>query len=77
MILNEPDILIAEDEPLNRDVMKQFLTHKNFTHLRFAENGQQALDMVRLKKPDLLLLDVMMPEVMGLQVLHTLRQTYS
>ena len=77
MILNSPDILIAEDEPLNRDVMKQFLLHKNFTNLRFAEDGQQALDMVRVKKPDLLLLDVMMPEIMGLQVLHTLRQTYS
>ena len=77
MILNSPDILIAEDEPLNRDVMKQFLIHKNFTNLRFAVDGQQALDMVRAKKPDLLLLDVMMPEIMGLQVLHTLRETYS
>ena len=57
--------------------MKQFLNMKNFTHLRFAENGQQALDMIKQKKPDLLLLDVMMPEIMGLQVLHTLRQTYS
>ncbi|MCW8854108.1 MAG: hybrid sensor histidine kinase/response regulator [Gammaproteobacteria bacterium] len=77
MILNAPDILIAEDEPLNRDVMKQFLIHKNLSNLRFAEDGQQALDMVKVKKPDLLLLDVMMPEIMGLQVLHTLRETYS
>ena len=74
MILNSPDILIAEDEPLNRDVMKQFLIHKNLTNLRFAEDGQQALDMVKVKKQDLLLLDVMMPEVMGLQVWHTLRE---
>lgn len=77
MILNPPDILIAEDEPLNREVMKQFLTHKNFTELRFAEDGQETLDMVQQKKPDLLLLDVMMPEIMGLQVLHTLRQQFS
>ena len=73
MILNSPDILIAEDEPLNRDVMKQFLIHKNFTNLRFAENGQQALDMVRVKKTDLLLLDVMMPEINGIQLANQLK----
>lgn len=45
--------------------------------IRFAVDGQQALDMVKEKKPDVILLDIMLPEIMGLQVLHTLRQQYS
>ena len=76
MIFTIPDILIVEDEEFNRDIMARRLESPAHT-LRFAENGQQALDMVAEKKPDLILLDIMLPEIMGLQVLHTLRQTYS
>lgn len=71
-----PDILIVEDEELNRDILARRLQGKEY-NLRFAEDGQQALDQVAEKKPDLILLDIMLPEIMGLQVLHTLRQSYS
>ncbi|MCW9014017.1 MAG: HAMP domain-containing histidine kinase [Gammaproteobacteria bacterium] len=76
MTFTIPDILIVEDEEFNRDIMARRLESTAHT-LRFAVDGQQALDMVAEKKPDLVLLDIMLPEIMGLQVLHTLRQTYS
>ena len=76
MYFTTPDILIVEDEEFNRDIMAQRLQSCNY-QLRFAVDGQQALDMVAEKKPDVILLDIMLPEIMGLQVLHTLRQEYS
>jgi signal transduction histidine kinase len=76
MYFTTPNILIVEDEEFNRDIMARRLQSGNYK-LRFAVNGQQALDMVAEQKPDLILLDIMLPEIMGLQVLHTLRQQYS
>jgi len=76
MTLIAPDILIVEDEELNRDIMARRLQSSEYS-LRFAADGQQALDQVAKKKPDLILLDIMLPEIMGLQVLHSLRQSYS
>jgi len=76
MYLTTPDILIVEDEEFNREIMALRLQSCVY-NLRFAVDGQQALDMVEEKKPDVILLDIMLPEIMGLQVLHTLRQQYS
>ena len=76
MYFSVPDVLIVEDEDVNRLLMARYLQPCNY-HLRFAEDGQQALDMVAEKTPDIILLDIMLPEIMGLQVLHTLRQQHS
>ncbi len=76
MYFSTPDILIVEDEEFNREIMALRLQSYNY-NIRFAVNGQQALDMVAEQKPDVILLDIMLPEIMGLQVLHTLRQQYS
>lgn len=76
MYFSIPDILIVEDEEFNREIMALRLKSCNY-NLRFAVDGQQALDMVEEKKPDVILLDIMLPEIMGLQVLHTLRQKHS
>ena len=70
------DILVVEDDAPHRDIIARRMQGTNY-QIRFAVNGQEALDQVAMKKPDLVLLDVMLPEVMGLQVLHTLRQSHS
>lgn len=70
------DILVVEDHAANRNLIAQRMQGTNYK-IRFAVTGQEALDQVALKKPDLILLDVMLPEIMGLQVLHTLRQNHS
>ena len=76
MYFTTPDILIVEDEEFNRDIMARRLQSCHY-NLRFAVNGQEALDKVAEQKPDAILLDIMLPEIMGLQVLHTLRQQFS
>jgi len=57
-------ILVVEDEPLNRQVLREFLTAKRFTVLE-AENGQTALDLLAQTTPDLILMDMQMPVLSG------------
>lgn len=76
MTFIKPDILIVEDEALNRDLMARRLQARDY-NLHFAENGSQARDRIQTGKPDLILLDIMMPDISGLELLHELRQTWS
>jgi len=65
---------VVEDNELNRKIIVQQLA-KNKFHVDEAENGQIALEKVALLKPDLILLDVMMPVLDGFAVLKKLRET--
>lgn len=76
MLFTTPDILIVDDEALNRELMAVRLEPTNYS-IRFAVNGQDALDKISEQVPDLVLLDIKMPDLSGLEVLNTLRQTYS
>ncbi|WP_326525951.1 response regulator, partial [Sphingomonas sp.] len=60
----KPKILIVDDEPLNLATLEAFLAGDAYD-LHFAENGPDALALARLHQPDLILLDVMMPEMDG------------
>ena len=61
-----PRILIVDDEPFNLKVLKQIL--QDDYRLSFAKNGPDALELVAKDQPDLILLDVMMPGMTGLEV---------
>lgn len=76
MTFIKPDILIVEDEAFNRDIMARRLQARDY-NLRYAENGDQAREQIQTAKPDLILLDIMMPDISGLELLHELRQTWS
>jgi two-component system, NtrC family, response regulator AtoC len=65
-------ILVADDDPDIREVLCDRLLAEGYAVQRAAD-GAEALAMVRLDPPDLLLLDLMMPRVGGLEVLDTLR----
>ncbi len=67
-------ILIVDDEPLGRETLRALL-HGDGHRLIFAGNGQEALELARTWKPDLILLDVMMPEMDGFEVCRRIRQT--
>ena len=64
-------ILIADDDAINRDVLCELL-QPEYTVL-LAKNGTQALERATRHVPDLILLDVMMPDVSGFDVLRRLR----
>ena len=68
------DILVAEDYPATRSALRTLLKSVGHT-VRFAVNGEEALAQVALKRPDLLLLDVMMPKKSGYEVLGEIRRT--
>jgi len=64
-------LLIVDDEPANLRVLKQILQHDY--RLVFAKNGAEALRLVEEQRPDLILLDIMMPEMTGLEVCQRLK----
>lgn len=69
----KPSILIAEDDGDIRDLLKLYLESEGFEIL-LAENGKAALDLVEMHRPQLAILDIMMPEMNGLEVTQNLRE---
>src|SRR5688500_7341980 len=66
-------ILVIEDDPAMSQYLGDILTKAGF-HVSFAHNGIVGLDAIRACPPDLVLLDVFMPEKDGLEVLMELRK---
>ncbi len=67
-----PRILVVDDEPINRDIFQTRLAVHGYDVI-LAENGEQALAMVSAEQPDLVLLDVMMPKMSGIEVCQRLK----
>ena len=66
-----PRLLLVDDEPANLQVLRQVLQEEY--RLLFARDGHKALELARAEAPALILLDVMMPELSGLDVCRTLK----
>jgi signal transduction histidine kinase len=69
-------ILVVDDMPENCKLLGNLLKEHGYNPA-VAPNGQRALDFVKNKKPDLILLDIMMPELDGFQVCKQLKQDIS
>ena len=67
-------ILIVDDEPFNVDVLEQELEEQGYETCA-ANNGERALEILAEEKPDLVLLDWMMPGMDGIEVLQRMRAT--
>lgn len=65
-------ILVVDDEPANLNVLKMIL--KDDYRLSFAKGGSQAMKLLAREQPDLILLDVMMPEMTGFEVCEQLQR---
>jgi len=65
-------VLIVDDEALGRDTLEALLINEGY-RLAFAENGTQALAQIQALKPDIVLLDVMMPDLDGFEVCRQVR----
>lgn len=66
------NILAVDDIPLNLLLVQKMLSRMN-VKIRTAGGGQQALDAVAEQKPDLILLDLMMPVIDGFEVIRRIR----
>jgi DNA-binding response OmpR family regulator len=73
---NSSKLLVVDDNEMNRDMLSRRLSRRKHTVIT-AENGQQALDLIEKESFDLVLLDVMMPGISGIEVLKLIRQSYS
>ena len=69
-------VLVVDDNPENRDMLSRRLARRGYT-VAVAEDGHQALKMTEAQHFDLVLLDIMMPGISGLEILRTLRVRYS
>ncbi|SDB19521.1 Y_Y_Y domain-containing protein [Flavobacteriaceae bacterium MAR_2010_188] len=68
----KPTILVVDDDTPIRSLLRQELGDAGY-NIKEAANGKAALDMVRHSKPDLIILDVMMPEINGFDVAAVLK----
>ena len=67
------DILIADDNPQILELLEAYLEPLN-VRIRTAKDGQEVLDAVSERAPDLILLDIMMPKRSGFEVCQTIKQ---
>jgi DNA-binding response OmpR family regulator len=66
-------ILVVDDKANVRTLVREYLTEQGF-RVVMADNGQNALYTARQEKPDLILLDIMMPEMDGYEFIRTYRK---
>ncbi len=66
-------ILIADDATFMRMMLKDILSHAGFINLIEAKNGREAINLFKVEKPELILLDVTMPDMDGLKALEEIK----
>jgi CheY-like chemotaxis protein len=69
-----PDVLVVDDDQSTRDMLSRMLVREGW-RVREAANGAECLELLATAVPAVMLLDLMMPEVDGFEVLRTIRQT--
>ena len=74
MSMSAPDLIVADDERVIRQSIVGLLESNGYA-VRSAKNGEEAERLYRERRPDLMLLDVMMPKGTGYEVCETVRKT--
>src|SRR4051794_33466850 len=69
-------LLVVDDNEMNRDMLSRRLRREGYT-VDLAEDGYKALELIKTTKYDLIVLDVMMPGMSGLEMLPIIRETRS
>jgi DNA-binding response OmpR family regulator len=72
LVIRMKKILLIEDDSIHREEIAEILRYKNF-EVQTAENGRIGITMASAFNPDLILCDILMPEVDGTQVIAEIR----
>jgi CheY-like chemotaxis protein len=65
-------LLYVEDNPLNRELVEQIIARHSNLRLLTAVNGNSGIEIARVSQPDVILLDVNLPDISGFKVLKIL-----
>ncbi len=65
-------LLIVDDEDLNVRVVRKYLSDAGYSNFVTTSDSSEAVELIREERPDLILLDIMMPEVSGIDILHVM-----
>ncbi|MCJ7656070.1 MAG: response regulator [Dehalococcoidia bacterium] len=68
---NKKKLLVVDDEPVVRALVRRMLS-KDYTVLE-AQDGEEAVNMARSQKPDIILMDMMMPKMDGLTACYAIK----
>jgi putative two-component system response regulator len=71
----DASIAIVDDEMINIKVTRKYLSNAGYHNFCTTDNALEALEMVKANSPDVVLLDVMMPNLSGLEILRRIRET--
>ena len=69
MVKKDAHILLVDDSAFMRNVLKNILENEGYSDFAEAGDGKEALKEIKSKKPDLVLMDVIMPEMGGIDVI--------
>ena len=70
LLYDDAKIMMIDDEPLNMDVLQIHLRAEGYIKFVAVSDSTQAMDRLRQELPDVLLLDLVMPEVTGFDILR-------
>ena len=70
-------IMMVDDEPTTLDVLKMFLQGEGYENFVATTDSREALDLLKAENPDVVLMDLMMPHVNGLEILRSIRDDAS
>lgn len=71
--LREATIMMVDDEPITIEVLAEFLHEAGFSNFISTSDPREAMDLITSGRPDVLLLDLMMPHVDGFDILNSIR----
>ena len=74
--LTDRKILIVDDEPMNHRIIEHIIKEEGMYQIISAEGGREALDILEKEKVDVIMLDVVMPDMDGLETLRRIREKY-
>ena len=75
-MISSPKILIVDDNYLMRTLLRGILRSEDYPTVSEARNGIVALDAIAKDKPDIVFLDVIMPEMDGIETLQNIKERY-
>jgi len=73
-LIADAKIMLVDDEPINTDVLQTYLEGEGYKNFVTTSESVKAIEIMRHEKPDVVLLDLMMPEVSGFDILQAMRE---